>query len=426
LPTPYRLIERRKEKQLALAGGSSDFMDAHDDEPYDQDSRISQAILIESIFGKQDPMLRPIFVSLFSVSLAIAGCMSQNASDKKTDVSTPTAAMPAKPKSKQNAATPLQTQDHAAGETLVIEVDSSAKIGGVVRSIFQDTSGVLWIGGEGDLFRNDGKALTSYDIKDDQGKGVTIKRIIEDKEGNIWCGTTGGITRIDGESFTSFGEAHGLISHDVWSIAADTNGMIWVGTIEGVSRFDGKAFTKFALPEAEPDPTRGITSGKIVHCITVDRKGQMWFGTNGGAYKYDGRTLTNFSEKDGLSNNAVSSIIEDKSGSIWFGTTHKGICRYDGKVFTKFTEDGIVDGNEIWCVHEDQVGNIWFSGKRFGVYCYDGNSFTRFDEKDGLATPGIMCIFDDDKGRLWLGGVGGLFRYDGESFFNVKKDGPWK
>ncbi len=70
--------------------------------------------------------------------------------------------------------------------------------------------------------------------------------------------------------------------------------------------------------------------------------------------------------------------------------------------------------------------NIWFSGKRFGVYRYDGNSFTKFDEKDGLTTPGIMCIFDDDKGRLWLGGVGGLFRYDGESFFNVKKDGPWK
>ena len=316
------------------------------------------------------PMHRLIIVSLFSVSLAIAGCSSHNASDKKTDVSTPTAAMSAKPKSKQNSATPLQTQDVAVGETLAIEVDSSAKIGGVVRSIFQDTRGVLWVGGEGDLFRNDGKNLTSYDIKDDQGKGVTIKRIIEDKEGIIWCGTSGGITRIEGESFTSFGEAHGLISHDVWSIAADTNGMIWVGTIEGVSQFDGKAFTKFALPEAEPDPTRGVTSGKIVPCITVDRKGQVWFGTNGGAYKYDGRALTNFSEKDGLSNNAVSSIIEDKSGNIWFGTTHKGICRYDGKVFTNFTEDGIVDGNEIWCVHEDQVGNIWFSGKRFGVYRY--------------------------------------------------------
>ncbi len=130
----------------------------------------------------------------------------------KTNVSTPTAAVPTKPKSKQDSTIPFQTQDLAEAEPLIIEVDSHAEIGGVVRSVFQDTRGVLWIGGEGDLFRNDGKALTSYDIKDDLGTGVTIKRIIEDKEGNIWCGTSGGITRIDGESFTSFGEKRGLIS----------------------------------------------------------------------------------------------------------------------------------------------------------------------------------------------------------------------
>ena len=125
-------------------------------------------------------------------------------------------------------------------------------------------------------------------------------------------------------------------------------------------------------------------------------------------------------------NNAVHSILEDKSGNIWFGTTHKGICRFDGKVFTNFTEDGIVDGKEIWCIHEDEAGNIWFSGKRFGAYCYDGNSFTKFDEKDGLTSPGIMCIFEDKERRLWLGGVQGLFRYDGESIFNVTKNGPWQ
>ena len=185
---------------------------------------------------------------------------------------------------------------------LVIDVNSNAEIGGVVRSIFQDSNGVLWIGGESDLFRNDGRTLTSYDIRDDLGRGVTIHKIVEDKAGNIWCGTNGGITRIDGKSFTSYGEKDGLISRDIWSMAVDANGVMWIGTIEGVCRFDGKTFSPFALPEAQPDPTRGVTSGKIVHCITVDRKGQVWFGTNGGAYIYDGKALTNISERDGLPN----------------------------------------------------------------------------------------------------------------------------
>ncbi len=112
-------------------------------------------------------MLRLIIVSLLSVALAITGCTRQDASDKKTDGSTTTVAVTTQPKSKQDSATPLQPQELTAGETLVIAVDSSAEIGGVVRSVFQDTRGVLWIGGEGDLFRNDGKTLTSYDIKDD-------------------------------------------------------------------------------------------------------------------------------------------------------------------------------------------------------------------------------------------------------------------
>ncbi len=177
-------------------------------------------------------MLRPIIVSLFSASLAVAGCTKQNVSGQKTNESTPHATLPTQSKSKQGSAPPSQTQDLAAGHTLVIDVDSTAEIGGVVRSIFQDTRGNLWVGGEGDLFRNDGKVLASYDIRDDLGNGVTIKRIVEDKDGNIWCGTTGGITRIDGESFTSFGEKDGLISSDVWSIAVDANGMIWIATME--------------------------------------------------------------------------------------------------------------------------------------------------------------------------------------------------
>ena len=357
------------------------------------------------------------------VVVAMTGCSARDDSRQKKHTSTP-ATLP--PQSEQGLDSWPQSQGSAIPQPLVIDVDPTSEIGNVIRSVFQDSRGRLWIGGEGDLFRNDGKVITSYDVKDDLGNGVTIKCITEDHEGNIWCGTSGGITRIDGNSFTSLGEKDGLISRDVWSMAVDNTGTLWIGTIAGACRFDGKSFTPFAIPEAEPDPTRGVTSGKIVHCIAVDRKGHMWFGTNGGAYRYDGKSLTNISEKDGLSNNAVASILEDQSGDMWFGTTHQGICRFDGKAFTNFTKDGIIDGQEIWCMHEDRSGNIWFSGKHFGVYRYDGKSFAHYDEKDGLASPGMICMLEDKQGRLWLGGVNGLFRFDGESFFKVTKYGPWQ
>lgn len=382
--------------------------------------------------GKGLKVRRSIVVSIAGVAFLTVSCTTHTPSAQEADAGSRPASALSQPPSAQDALHVQHAPDvPAQPAALVIDASPQAEIAGVVRAVFQDSRGTLWIGGECDLFRNDGRTLTSYELKDDLGRGVTIKKIVEDKDGNIWCGTSGGITRIDGTSFTSFGEQHGLIGPDVWSMAVDAGGVIWIGTIEGVCRFDSKTFspstpfTPFALPEAQPDPTRGVTSGKFVHCITVDRKGRVWFGTNGGAYIYDGKTLTNISERDGLPNNAVSSILEDKSGNIWFGTVHGGISRFDGKQFTNFTQQGIVEGKEIWCIHEGRSGTIWFSGKNSPMYRYDGNAFTKLKEQEGI-TSLAFNILEDKSGRLWLSGTHGLFRHDGDSFVRVTKDGPWR
>ena len=367
-----------------------------------------------------------IFASVVGVTLLTVGCANpQESAQRSETISRPASALN-QPRSVQDALHLPQTRDVQPRPTsLVIDVDPAAEIGGVVRAVFEDSRGTLWIGGECDLFRNDGTTLTNYDITDDLGRGVTIMKIVEDKAGIIWCGTSGGITRIDGKSFKIYSDKDGLISGDVWSMAVDASGVVWIGTIEGVCRFDGKTFSPFPLPEALPDPTRGVTSGKFVHCITVDRKGRVWFGTNGGAYVYDGRTLKNISERDGLPNNAVSNILEDKSGNIWFGTVHGGISRFDGMDFTNFTQQGVVEGKEIWCIHEGRSGNMWFSAKQSPMYRYDGNAFTKLREQDEI-TSLAFTILEDSSGRLWLSGPNGLFRHDGESFVRVTKDGPWR
>ena len=371
-------------------------------------------------------MHKSLLGSFVVVTFLTLGCTKQPDSAQESDTirrSAPTISQT--PSDRAAAQSPPSQTVRPDPAPLVIDVAPNSEIRGVVRTVFQDSRGTLWFGGECDLFRNDGTTLTSYEIMDDLNQGVTIKKIVEDKAGNIWCGTSGGITRIDGKSLTSYGVKEGMLSREVWSMAVDGSGAIWVGTIDGVCRFDGKTFSPFALPEAQPDPTRGVTSGKFVHCITVDRRGRLWFGTNGGAYVYDGKTLTNISERDGLPNNAVGGILEDKSGNIWFATVHGGISRFDGKDFTNFTEQGIVEGKEIWCLHEGPSGNIWFSGKNSPMYRYDGKAFTKVKEQTGI-TSLAFTILEDNSGRLWLSGTNGLFRHDGESFIPVTKNGPWR
>ncbi|MCB0579434.1 MAG: hypothetical protein KDD10_09020 [Phaeodactylibacter sp.] len=335
-------------------------------------------------------------------------------------------------------------KQNAGGSDIQSILNSDTLISPFVRRIFQDKIGNLWFGTQGDgTARYDGDTLEYFSVNEGFG-GVVVRAIAGDAAGNVWFGTERGLTKYNGAAFTNYTEKDGLAHNDVWSMAIDREGIIWIGTLRGVSRFNGEVFTPFGLPEAEPDPNRGVTSSRIVHSIMEDRHGKMWFGTNGGAYIYDGSLpggqggpLTNISTKDGLPDNSVNDILEDKDGNIWFATHYKGVCYWDGTSFTRIPTKERDSGTEVWSLFEDHSGNIWFPIESFGVYCYNGGSAINFHGKDGLASGAIQCIFEDKEGRIWLGGWMGLFCYGpttnsgqrpgpgGKSFFMVTKYGPW-
>lgn len=289
----------------------------------------------------------------------------------------------------------------------------------VVRRVFQDSKGVIWFGTNGNgVIRYTKNTLEYFSINEGFG-GIAVRGIAEDKTGNLWFATSGGLTKYNGKSFTNYTKKDGLADNNTWCLTIDKSGIIWVGTLQGVSKFDGTTFTAFKLPEGKPDPTRGVTSAKIVHSIIEDSKDHLWFGTNGGAYIYDGKSLMNLSEKDGLCDNNVNAILEDKNGTFWFATSHQSICNWDGKTFTNITEKDGIKGTEGWSLYEDRKGNIWFPIEHSGVYKYDGKTFTNFHKKDGLGSGAIQTIFEDNEGIFWLGGWMSLYRYDGASFLKV-------
>ena len=66
--------------------------------------------------------------------------------------------------------------------------------------------------------------------------------------------------------------------------------------------------------------------------------------------------------EDGLSQNSVFSIMQDRQGFVWFGTK-EGLNRYDGynfKVFNRNPSDSCsIGGNVINSIIEDTKGQIW-------------------------------------------------------------------
>jgi ligand-binding sensor domain-containing protein len=203
----------------------------------------------------------------------------------------------------------------------------------------------------------------------------------------------------------------------VRNVKQDRNGNILIAaTWNGVFRYDGRSFTN-------------LTSSKIgsrrYWDVLEDRRGTLWFATiDSGVYNYNGKTFKHFTTREGLVNNSVGKIYEDKAGNIWFGTGG-GISRYDGKSFRNFTTKDGFPSNNIRLLLEDKTGKLWFGAQGENMFVYDGKTFTVLKNKDGKAFKNVWSIIEDKKGSIWFGDVDGLWRYDGRTFTKVSQRGAY-
>ena len=118
----------------------------------------------------------------------------------------------------------------------------------------------------------------------------------------------------------------------------------------------------------------------------------------------------------------VRSILEDSKGNYWFGSWEEGVCRFDGKSLTYFTvKDGLSD-NQIRSIHEDRNGVVWFDCG-VGISGFDGEKIItptnrNYTAEEGLTSKQIMGIYTDRHGDLWLAG-NGVFKFNGASFDRI-------
>lgn len=173
----------------------------------------------------------------------------------------------------------------------------------------------------------------------------------------------------------------------------------------------------------DSDPTfsepQQITSKFGPHSITrsvlQDKNGVIWLATWEGIIRFDGTNFTNVTMKEGLNRFHVCSILEDKTGNLWFGTIDGGLYKYDHNYFTLYTTADGLAGNAVLCMQEDLAGNIWF-GTRDGVSRYNGSSFTNFTKQDGLGDNFISSIARGSNGKLWFATNGGVSWYDPSAY----------
>lgn len=114
-----------------------------------------------------------------------------------------------------------------------------------------------------------------------------VKDIYEDSLGYLWLATGGGLARYDGTNFETFTIDHGLPANELGALFIDKKQSIWVGTSTGISQFDGRSFKNFNL----------LDSGQLavnVYSIAQYRDTIMFLVNRGGIGKIYQDSLVSF------------------------------------------------------------------------------------------------------------------------------------
>jgi len=187
-------------------------------------------------------------------------------------------------------------------------------------------------------------------------------------------------------------------------------------------------------------------SNESVTSIQQDKSGFLWFGTSAGLNRYDGYQFETFlyeiDDPGSLRHSYVRDLLVDNSGKLWVATWGRevNIFNPEKQEFTSLSEEfdtGSIDiHNHINCIHQSKDGSFWI-GTLSGLVYF--NPDTKTFEKYLTVDSGTSSISDEwiieilessDGSMMFLGADGRLnvFNQENKSFqrFEIRKDSEKK
>ncbi|RBQ02420.1 hybrid sensor histidine kinase/response regulator [Pedobacter miscanthi] len=125
--------------------------------------------------------------------------------------------------------------------------------------------------------------------------------------------------------------------------------------------------------------------------------------------------FNHLSMENGLSQNSVMAIAQDKNQLIWMGTRH-GLNRYDGyrfKIYNSSSDNrNSISDNVITTLLSDSKGRLWV-GTENGLNLYDekGDRFIRINKKSSaksFSCDSVECVYEDPQQNIWIGTYNGI------------------
>lgn len=272
--------------------------------------------------------------------------------------------------------------------------------GTTANDIYQTSDGFINIGTYEGLVRFDGVEFTSFNRSLDSDYSiVSVRTILEDSRGDIWLGSNDeGLQKISQKGNKLYTLEDGLPNSSIRALAEDSRGNIWIGTAGGVVYLtpDGKLFT----PQFAPGTT---ASGVIVSNIFCDSVGRVWLTISNvnGFFLFTNGVFRPLLEFEKFGTYFATSVYRDSKGIFWIGLGERGICRMQNGGAEIIKTNTILDTIPTSTILEDKSGDLWF-GTEKGLVVYSNNEFIEYKGAQELTGSNINKIIQDREGNIWF------------------------
>jgi signal transduction histidine kinase/ligand-binding sensor domain-containing protein len=304
-----------------------------------------------------------------------------------------------------------------------------------IRSITQTSDSYLWLGTDEGLSRFDGYEFVTFTKDNAALPSNSIAALWPGHDGGLWIGTPNGLVLHRKGLFKTFTTKDGLPDNAVTYLREDHSGTLWIVAGGLLCRFQNGRFTTF--------PAERLAPANVVRVVYEDREQQLWIAGESGLMRRAGDgfsvvfgpeemrgnfvtamledhnrdlwlagakglmvlrrngTLKRFDSRDGLPNNLVRALWEDRSGNLWAGTD-AGFSRFvDGRFVSPVSEKN-QEGDWVKCLFEDREGNLWV-GMNSGLNRFRDDPFTTYGRPEGLPSDAPLSIHQDRSGQMWVG-----------------------
>jgi signal transduction histidine kinase/streptogramin lyase len=312
----------------------------------------------------------------------------------------------------------------------------------LVQALYATSDNTLWVGygeADGGITRIKDGRIRNYGSTDGLSRGP-ISTITQDSQGTLWASGTSGVYWLAGDRwqllkapgldlkplprklfFSQAGDLIVVVPSTIYrrkqgqeafesiqlspgfrprSIGQDSSGALWLtDSITGVTNFAGKA----------RHSGRGAGSA-----LLADERGQLWVGTFGQGLwriKHTGPvnrlTIDKATTRNGLANDVVLALLQDRDGNIWVGT-NEGINR-----LIPHNVVPVVDVGHVTALAATPEGDLWVgNGTRELIRFSTGKGEWHRQQIIFARSSTLRVLHVDHAGHLWMAGNRELARLD--------------